>query len=201
MVNFDHAREFYKSYETSNTYKILFHRRYINDFELWRVEIASNLKSICSEPSMNNWSEIQDFPSFQRTESMILKACDFKWFESTLHQIWTTQKFKIGKKIIHRCLIRFNFTSVLQKNMFFFHRFAFKNSNLLMQNSFFFQKNQKFLDLKLLFQMGWYQRKNVQFWWLTRRWIAEDLKFLMQCSTISQLCFPLISVEKTLETL
>ena len=64
-----------------------------------------------------------------------------------------------------------------------------------------FPKFQKFLVLKLLFQMVWYHRENVWFWWLTQRWIAQILNFLTHRSTLSQLCFPLISVGLSVNTL
>ena len=65
----------------------------------------------------------------------------------------------------------------------------------------YFPKFQKSLVLKLLFQVVWYHRENVWFWWLTQRWIALILNFLTHCSTLSQLCFPLISVDLSVNTL
>ena len=67
-----------------------------------------------------------------------------------------------------------------------------------MQN-LIFPKIQKFLDLELLFPNAWNQRKNVRFWWLTRRWIPYILNFLTRCSTLSQFCFPLIYSRKKLD--
>ena len=55
--------------------------------------------------------------------------------------------------------------------------FAFEIWISLMQSSIILWKCQKFLVLKLSFHTTLYRRENVQFWWMTRRWIAEILNF------------------------
>ena len=127
--------------------------------------------------------------SFWRTKCFKLQSCDLICFSGS----WLELTFQ--SDITHRCLIG----SVLQMIKFMFVDLLSK-SEFCWCEMCCFSKFQKFLDFKLLIQMALYQRENVQFWWLTRRWKAQILNFLTHCSTLSQLCFPLLSVEKSLKT-
>ena len=144
MANFHDGCEFYKCYKTSNKCTFLFHRRYINDFELWRGEFASNLRSISSEPSINNWSEIRVFSLFLKDKMHEFERMRFEMilehFTTDLMnwkvKIWRTGDSQISDKV------EFYFNSP-DKHVLF-RRFAFENSNFLMRNSIFFQKIRNF---------------------------------------------------------
>ena len=151
------------------------------------------------EPPINNWREIHGFFLFERQNSSNWKDATWIFLGNWISDLMNSKFHKwIGIDSHIPDELQFNFR--LPNNYVNFRWFAFEKWILLMQNSIFFKKSE-ISGLKLLFQMTSYHGENVQFWWLTRRWIAENLNFWTHCLTLSQLCFPLISVEKSVETL
>ena len=146
----------------------------------------------------------------------------FSW-NSRISVFWTSKFFKLKHRDLNIFLaldIKFNQLKLLQmSSKFFKDAWRVWNSFLVCKRICLFSlicfrkhefgwckishfpKIQKSLVLKLLFQVVWYHRENVWFWWLTQRWIAQILNFLTHCSTLSQLCFPLISVGLSVNTL
>ena len=161
----------------------------ISEFE-WN---CFNLRFDLLDPPMKNWSEIRSFSLFERQNAANLNERGLQCFRGTWYQSWTTHDFTIQQELVERCLESFSFVFILQMIQCIFVDLLSKSEFCWCKNSHF-PKFQKFLVLELLFQMVSYQRKNVHFWWLTRRWIAHILNFLTHCSTLSHLCFSLIWV-------
>ena len=125
-----------------------------------------------------------------------MKRIEMLW--GIWNKIWAQKQSTIDLELSHRPLMSLSFASVFQIIKLIFVDLLSKSEICWCKNSHF-PNFQKFLELELLFQMTSFHRENVQFWWLTRRWIAENLNFLTHCSTLSQRWFPLIYSRKKLD--
>ena len=100
---------------------------------------------------------------FWMTKCFKLQSWDLICFEGTWFKLWSTQKLILQLNIIHRCLIGFQFASVVQNDQVNFRWFAFEKWNLLMQKINIFQNFRNFWFWNFYFRWLYIMKKMSNF--------------------------------------